>query len=432
MLKKLAKITLLPTTPASIGRFDTFADRYPRGTSLRGVVRWWTRAAIAGWAYDQGKEINEAINRVSEIFGGVATGGGEPKPSRIKYQIKLIETSKPQGISHFRLRLIFMRAHSAQRRVPEGKFYRNVKKFYEYLDQLCSESYLLKEKIGNMPEYQAVRNYIENRRGHPSTVRDAVIRLTNTLYDTMISQYKMELTIYTAAIKMDYRDKIGVLGTLLAIELGGIGKISRRGLGCFDIDYWESQYIDKNLEDLKSLRDMMFKDRILYIIKNIRGLLGQESNQKIRRKLPAIPSISLSKIDDLPIFSVWIKEQDNDINNVFRDIESIFLRTRRNSLASFLRYMNPPSAWYLGLPREQRGKGYVGQIRRASPLWVKVSRQNNRNYIIISHMVSLDWPSAIRWIGATKRVIRINEELLIRVAKKVNDWLSEGEYRSIL
>jgi len=104
---------------------------------------------------------------------------------------------------------------------------------------------------------------------------------------------------------------------------------------------------------------------------------------------------------------------------MFMRVHNFFLRSERCSVL----YRTPRckddlrhnlDAWFLGLPREQRGTGYrTGVSRRASPVLLAFHNGNNwfGGGAFVSVFLSGDWPKKIEWRGGRS----------VRIPKQVND-----------
>ncbi|ABO08710.1 type III-B CRISPR module RAMP protein Cmr1 [Pyrobaculum calidifontis] len=180
----------------------------------------------------------------------------------------------------------------------------------------------------------------------------------------------------------------------VALTLSGIGKGGRKALGSLDIIRVSGAAPRRPLNE---------------IINEIRR---QISVQRCGppRELPKISAVSNE------VFEVY------KVNVDFHHLHNMFLRSERARMAK-LYYAAPDplnqKAWFLGLPREQKGTGYhINDIevkRRASPIfvaWHSIQHVfGGGGYISI--FLSQDWPTQLTWVGESgRKLIQINEQTL--------------------
>jgi len=209
-----------------------------------------------------------------------------------------------------------------------------------------------------------------------------------------------ELSLYDINGDLNDRDKRLVIGSLItSIILSGIGKMSRRGFGCFSI----MEIIE---EDTRVFREKIKKvfssdnldEKIINIKEIIKLTKDCISTRNYNNGLPPIHAFSHCKM-------YIIKIQDK--MQTIQDLQGFTVRSLRRIRPDII--TNKHLAWFLGLPREQRGTGYTGYInnikieRRASPMFIAV----HNNFAIITIFKSKDWPLQIRWKGKSIENIKI-------------------------
>jgi len=180
----------------------------------------------------------------------------------------------------------------------------------------------------------------------------------------------------------------------VALTLSGIGKGSRKALGSLDIVRTSGAAPRRPLKEL---------------IEEIRRQIDAPRCGQAR----GLPRISAVARD---VFEVYRVDVD------FRRLHNLFLRPERARMAG-QHYKSPDPldhmAWFLGLPREQRGTGYRitdrGVDRRASPVFA-AWHTNQHVYGgggYVSIFLSQDWPTQLTWVGGGgMRTIQINEQAL--------------------
>lgn len=186
MLRKILELEVWNTTPLLIGGYDTQASsdihaEELRTQSIKGVWRWWLRAALAGKYYMENvRNLEEAVRREEgEILG--FTEKGHSQSSRIS--IRFIPTSNPQ-------------------------YEQAIEKVADVIPRIKLLT------LGGRP-----LNYIKNIKG----------LLSLWLYSFQGKELEKD------------RLKITILSFLTALILSGIGKGGRRGLGCLDFRITQDQ-----------------------------------------------------------------------------------------------------------------------------------------------------------------------------------------------
>lgn len=450
-MRKIMEIKLSSISPASIGGYDTFADAIPRLTSIRGISRWWARALIGGWAYDNQYDIIDTIQKIiPRIFGGQLKRNNVEEHVSSLLDFRFESISRKSTLSqHFRIDLLFMKLNTAIRRASsrrDGK----VRESLEELEKMCKFSPRIREII-----------YIDLKKAKDrfnrmdwSTLTRILRSIREKLLRALLMELEFKLIVYSKArvptnsiVQYEY---LGALSIVLALALGCIGKISRRGLGSFKIDI-----LDTKLEELNDITGLVetLPSSARELIRSLRNITNEVMNYLSKQivikkvdsvKLPLISVITNNIVEHVPMFSIWLKE---NVNNVYDEIKRLFLVTQHGSLARNLKFARKGKqsiklAWYLGLPRSVKGAGYIESAvlkkentkeirmlveRRASPLHVKVFK----NCVMILHFVSKDWPSEIIWRGATTQKIKISDNKILMAASIVNNCLKELQYTKI-
>ncbi len=291
-----------------------------RTQSLKGVMRWWFRALVAGILYYNGYDdemIKDKIRSIScEYMGSV----------------------------------------------------RNATPF-------ILASTVFKQSLVNVlrhPRLNLMR--ITNPQDYAVNIVNAKITIRNDLYNP--DKY------YATAIET----------LLLTLFLGGLGKASRRGLGCFDITKLEST----THLDLKKYLENPYQTIVEFIEDVSRNLAYRIGLHAIKwnKNKDITPSI-LSPLPALAsgAFRLYRTRIPNDMNPVELSIEftkALNHSVRRSTLNGIDPIREQHIDWILGLPRGQRYP--VSRFkRRASPLILSV----HRGYAFLSVFLSLDWPDSI-------------------------------------
>lgn len=179
-MKEIMKIKLSTITPCSLGSYDTYADIFPRGTSIRGVTRWWQRALVGGWAYENGYKILETADIVTtRTFGGVPRASVEEKKAHsslldFKIQSYEVSDSNIRMLRHYRINLILMKLNSALRAAKQatdnprrlGRAASRTWSALEEIENLCDEYYRLKKQICQLNSFQTLSRLRGGQRSY--------------------------------------------------------------------------------------------------------------------------------------------------------------------------------------------------------------------------------------------------------------------------
>jgi CRISPR-associated protein Cmr1 len=379
-----------------------------RATEVKGIWRWWARAVIGGALYDEcmlvgessdeilrkptSKEIESISCLVGKILGlGYATREGA-EASRFTLKIETLT----QGLER--------RVRCASR--EEG---------YKRME-------LLSLGKGTMYYLPGV------------TFRITVDRIRSRYSDA---------------------ENLAVKILVLALQLMGVGKGSRRGLGSLDLNSLDSRITIPS--ELRKLLDEVYneaKDVVKKYAKECPRINVKPCNE---RSLPPMPVMSKLTSKDVSvradinfnITSVYlIRSSSKDPQEMFRDIHNFFVRSERCRKL----HDNPKcydwlrknlEAWILGLPRAQKGTGYEvtvkGIDRRASPIIVSYHSENNRfgGGVFVTFLLSADWPTGMKWTGGkgTKRITRsigLDDVKVVNAIatafKEFNDYVDKANY----
>ena len=333
-------------TPVFLGGYDTLYYRDGsseglRSQSVKGLMRYWMRVYYA----TQGYNLDEISEETNNILGGKSKDGKELITSKVKIRCytKCDEPSYIQGIQDI---------------------------------------------LNNIPRIKLLKLRKDDKLNYAKKLES-------------------ELSLYVIRDNLNDNNKKLIIGSLVTgIILSGIGKMSRRGFGCFSMKIKEdcTSIFQKNINGLFESDDLNDKKTsIINIIKETRKCIQPKRNYG--NVLPPIHSFSHCKM-------YIIKVQDK--MKTIQDLQEFTVRSlRQRSLRQIKPYQitnqhharldqitNQHAAWFLGLPREQRGTGYTGYNinnnrieRRASPMFIAV----HNNFAIITIFKSKDWPTQIRW-----------------------------------
>lgn len=189
----------------------------------------------------------------------------------------------------------------------------------------------------------------------------------------------------------------------MALTLSGLGKGGRKSLGVLDIIRVEG---DISAKYIRNLIDDVTQD-VKRLVRRCEGGGKPE--------LPPIPAV----VKDF--FEVYRVSAD------FRTIHNIFLRQYRSRGR---RGQDPMHlhAWFLGLPRSQKGTGYIvpqqKDFRRPSAVFAAAHGSEHRygGETYLSIFLSSDWPDQITWQGLASRT-PITIKTLVSLTKAKDKFL---------
>jgi len=378
-----ALIELETSTPASVGWYEP-SKQDPigiRASEIKGLWRWWSRTCIAGAMYDLG------------LLSGYSGGGILLKPRDVEVEAISCFVGKILGLGY----------------VGEGRS--EASKFIIYVD------------ARNQPKLTKLIHLKDIQRLQRPRL---LMRKRNANVEGIDSGYRFTLVVRKRVSRHSDAEELALKILHMAIQLSGVGKGSRRGMGSLDIVSQDP--IIARFGDIRELIESVYSDSLEIVKKYRRDCVKYEPEQ--RSVIPPLPALSKSMYQNtINVARVYIAEGDR-----FEEVHNFFLRSERCRVL----YGNPKciddlrnelAAWVLGLPREQRVKpskkdkrflsdydsrdlpreqlrtGYLIESpnvsRRASPIIISYHSKNNvfGPGVFISTFLSGDWPNALRWHG---------------------------------
>lgn len=389
--KNILTIEVSTATPMLIGWYtpDKIDPTGLRSSELKGLWRWWARAFIAGVLFDNnyitgriGNDIllKPSFSEVSIIshalnYLGLGYSFGG-KSSASKYILRIWPTD------NLRVQK-FMKKSNSRQRIKLLTLNRDI----EYI----SENTRFKINV-----------YV---------------------------RHNLNEEIMSTAIKI----------LIIALQLSGLGKGSRRALGSLDIVSINGELSISNvlrkliIEVYEGISKLILENKELY--DNLKRL-KTKADHKIHH-IPPLPVISKEFIHmdgmDIPITLIsWFKTRNwIDIHNFFIRSNRCRKLTGRSICNDLLRKEH--SAWILGLPRGRPRTGYSIKVkdvtRRASPIFVTYHSRFNKfgsNTVFISIFLSGDWPKVIEWRGRGKKKINVDANVLLNAYRAL--YIEFDEY----
>ncbi len=348
-----------------------------RATEVKGIWRWWARAVIGGALYDECMLVGE---RSDEILR-------KPTSAEIKSINCLV--GKILGLGY-----------ATREGAEASRFTLKIETLTQGLER--------KVRCASREEGYKRMELLSLGKGTMYYLPGVIFRIT---VDRVRSRYSDA-------------ENLAVKILVLALQLMGVGKGSRRGLGSLDLNGLDSRITMPS--ELRKLLDKVYneaKDIVKKYAKECPRINVKPCNQ---RSLPPMPVISKLTSKDVgvradinfDIASVYlIRSSSKDPQEMFRDIHNFFVRSERckklfNNPKCYDWLRKNLKAWILGLPRTQRDPrtridtGYRIKIedvdRRASPIIVSYHSKNNRfgDGVFATFILSADWPREMEWISS--------------------------------
>jgi CRISPR-associated protein Cmr1 len=221
---------------------------------------------------------------------------------------------------------------------------------------------------------------------------------------------------------------------IVSLQLSGLGKGGRRGLGSLDIRSRIDVVRERNLKDLV---ENVYRETIEIIRKYADLCIKRSFVEKREDLIPPMPLVSKGSYKNLKIFQIL------SVRNVsFRSLHNFFVRSERCRVL-YGNYIceddlrKTLNAWILGLPREQKSTGYSIRsetiVRRASPILLSYHARGNifGEGGFISVFISGDWPLRLKWCEGSSgcKDINIDPSRLMdaysTAIKELNEYLSK-------
>jgi CRISPR-associated protein Cmr1 len=354
-----------------------------RVTEVKGVWRWWARAVIGGALYDE-------CMLVGESRGGILK-----RPRHDEIRLISCMVGKILGLGY-----------ATREGAEASRFTLKVETLTQGLERRT-------RSISGAEGYQRMKLLSLGGRTANYIPEGATFRVT---VDRVRTRY-------------DDAEDLAVKILVLALQLMGVGKGSRRGLGSLDLTNILIPRI-RLPGKLRDLLDEIYSGAVDVVKRYARECSKTTMRSCDKRSLPPMPVVSrltskavgVEANVDFNITSVYlIQGPGRSSQNMFVDVHNFFVRSERCRRLYGNPRCNDPlrdnlEAWILGLPRSQRGTGYevtVGDVdRRASPIIVSYHSGSNRfgGGVFATFILSVDWPREMEWTGGGgTSVIRLNE-----------------------
>lgn len=386
-------LELTNTSPMLVGWYDPQEPDLLglRTTEVKGLWRWWCRAFIGGVMYEKGllrgdsiKDVylvprREEVSIISHLIGEVMGLGRVGKEGSVSSRFRIWS----QPVSEVRIAEF------------EGE-----KREYQRIGLLSFGG----RSVKGIPPGTRFRLYVRR------------IAEVSEIQCLRLNDRKLRQTIINDREKIRKSENTALKILILSLQLSGIGKGARRGLGSLDIINIKS----KNINGLsyEELKTKGLKQLIEEVHEECKSIVNdfidfcydssRDFSKEVSRDLPPIPVVTKEYIHDDGDFRLTnILIAGKGSLGEFKEIHNFFLRSRRSYGRDVDELRRRYDAWIMGLPRSARGArdeletGYkiVSKdiTRRASPIFIAF--HTGRNVlgpgIYVTTLISGDWPSKL-------------------------------------
>lgn len=363
------EIVVRNSTPMIIGWYDPLKidPQGLRATEIKGLWRWWSRAFIGGALYDEG------------FLHGISQGNILLKPTN----------EEAECISRLVGKIMGLGFAGSEKDAEASRFILYTEPIEKLIEKNKCEDELQRIKLLSLPI-----------KKHKQEMQIECIK----------SGYTFKITVSKRYEKYRDAEELALKVLVVALQLMGLGKGSKRGLGSLDIEDIDISYFSVATNRLKELISKIYED-CRNIVKKYYVQCCKPSVAKVKESdiqtPPPLPVISRKSIDNLNVAQIIIAR-----NTSFKNVHNFFIRSER--CKTLYQKVNQKvkcdddlrkshNAWILGLPRKQKQTGYEmkGFSRRASPIMLSYHKDKNifGEGVFISIFLSGDWPKHLTWYG---------------------------------
>ncbi len=464
-----------------------------REQSLKGIWRWWARAAVSG-ALGGKLHMNKIDEKISNIFGSTNFASkisismqpfiNQSYQQSIEQLLKTIDEFIKDVKTFFKtearniLRKYDRKIQSCNIKISpvEPKIAFESKHRFDTSDiktivQIVKSSKSLEKWI----DEKELTNLEKNRRGHskkkvniPLDIRVSIsghsislkrycqiprvkisLMPTKTESDTIkidnvdsikveryVNRIKEELValiqdeseclleLYNN-IRMSSDEVCFAISTLLlSLMLGGVGSSTGRGFGALNITKIEmpdnirlkmpkdlieiidkvNKLNEKSCVDLQDLEEF-FEELVEKAVKFAGKILGKVEHITEMPEIPSLdPNFTYFRLKVVPCFKTRL-EVLHAIGNA--TLKQEWKKIAGMSIKASGRFLH---TWILGLPRKQKGRGYLSKInRRQSAIRMTVKKYSSKYFIVLYGFLSKDWPDDLKHIGEIKSNIKVGD-----------------------
>ncbi|MEM2619315.1 MAG: type III-B CRISPR module RAMP protein Cmr1 [Candidatus Hadarchaeales archaeon] len=365
---KLAEVELETLTPSLLGGYDTGSYSYvlgkdfhetPRPPEIKGCLRWWLRALLAGALWEAGKSEGEIKKEVNERVGRIFGTTFPPEKSTVS-QISL----HVEGFQFVSPRPVRSRSRGVIPRL-----------------RLLVQGYKREEK--------------ERENWRLSCFPEGL-------------RFKLSFHLQPKSNLGEEEKEIAMWSIALYLIFGGIGAITRRGFGALRLTKEPTFFkeILVNYLHYDKITSELVRSTVGKALESAHKLLGTSPRE--REETPPFP---------VPPFPVLVRS-DNVFKTEVREViaeDSIDLLVKLGCCTLKEKWKRqreekgyPYDTWILGLPRKGKIKdldtGYLvqkqqeereGHERRASAICLKplAKAKNEKKWkILVYGFLSRDWP----------------------------------------
>ncbi|MEM2351497.1 MAG: type III-B CRISPR module RAMP protein Cmr1 [Thermoproteota archaeon] len=438
-------------TPYSLG-LNLLSD--PAARSLKGIWRWWARAAIVG-AYNGKVDYKKANEHLNMILGGTGKGEGtslfrleisdfefppnyKDELNQINYEIdKFFEKVKdffknqipklglPQNTKVSVSLNPSDPAIIIEHKIKLSRYKNNIDSLVKKGPLGCYfvESKLTKgnnriiirlriHKLNYYPEIPRVRLLLMKREEEEDILNghnidsEKIVKYLERVKEEMVvlvsKGIKFKISLYGS--KDPEKINFALSSLMLSLIFGGIGSITKRAFGSLKLlsyRFGGGIEVDQKIREIfQKLKDGEFtSNELKETLEKLCEITINHAKKSFNinggreQSIPVVPSLSNIKIEVVECESLDLAK----IGNAFvKQTWKSLTKAQGRALHT----------WILGLPRFQKETGYAikrkhddktyyDPLRRTSSIGARCFKARNKNFIIIFGLLSNDWPKEL-------------------------------------
>jgi len=437
----ISEISLTNSTLTRLGGYN--AEAYSselelaelfRTQSIKGVWRWWVRAILSGAAWEMGAGNSKKVVEITERIMG-----STKRASRLILKLTLTPSDTETVLPKEAITIL----------ANSDKYL----KIDENTLRKC-ESKINSSKVRKLKRNSFISDTLPPRLGLLMRDKDMNEKELNEklqVYKPGSLKVHIQLRSRDKLSEDELRVAYGAL--LLAMILHGVGSMTKRGFGhfqirnlkCFEnaVKIYEEFVTQINQAVNEKKEEEALRKLIQTATDSAKRLINEGSSSKgLTNELPSTPSLTSEQAFRLSVVRVNVWDKSRQERESWKLLRCLGLKTEdeaqlklliklgRATMKSELRKMctsvssGEPHTWVLGLPRAYVKKtGYFltanqGQHdagRRPSSISVApLKKLTDYDWLVAVYgYLSSDWPLEIGWVGGRGRekLIKTNEEI---------------------
>ena len=250
----------------------------------------------------------------------------------------------------------------------------------------------------------------------------AVKRYVNRIKEELVALIQDEseclLELYNNTLMSPDEICFAMSSLLLSLILGGVGSSTGRGFGALNVTKIEisdkispkiprsfieiidkiNKLSEKNDVEPRDLKEL-FEELVKKTVEFAGNVFGKVDHITKMPEIPSLdPNFTYFRLKVVPCFKTRL-EVLHAIGNA--TLKQEWKKIAGMSIKASGRFLH---TWILGLPREQKGRGYLsGTDRRQSAIRITVKKYASKYFIVLYGFLSKDWPNDLKHVGEIRR-----------------------------